>query len=530
MTPISNRAVRGLAALTLALAMAAAGCAGAPSPRAVAQVRDTANPTDRGQRTITNFTSALRCMDDLLFTLGTRDVSVMLEELRDSTGRVPVGVRDMVTSGVSEMTRRSRALRLSLFGSDQANLVQALQSAQRTSAFAVVPDFSIRGTVSQLDEDVRRQSGSLGLLAEGLFGFRFSKETRFSTLAFDAAVVRTDDFTLLPGVASKNMTVIVREDASAGDGLARLVTGNLVFGFAAARADGNAQAARNMIELALIELVGKLVRAPYWQCLGTPDDDAEVRREMDDWFESMERDERIVFLKERLRERRWFDGPLDASEDDGFGDALRRYRTAIGMPPDGAIDAAFFRRFVITKAPAGPLARPPRRVPAAAAPAPAAEATAATSPAAPPVVTAEPSGGPIENAAERPASSLELRTSRSADGRSLKLSVDARRGAYVYCYARNPSTGALHRIFPNRFDRDPRLQPGTQLTLPGRGRFRIPPDHELGCIDAPREVYAELPPALRWGDFEDIRLSGLEEIRQRFAEASQAQVGLAVAR
>jgi hypothetical protein len=39
-------------------------------------------------RTITNFTDGLRCMDDLTLRFGTRDVSVMLEEMEDKTGKL----------------------------------------------------------------------------------------------------------------------------------------------------------------------------------------------------------------------------------------------------------------------------------------------------------------------------------------------------------------------------------------------------------------------------------------------------------
>ncbi len=96
----------------------------------------------------------------------------------------------------------------------------------------------------------------------------------------------------------------------------------------------------------------------------------------------------------------------------------------------------------------------------------------------------------------------------------------------MYCYAQDPASGAIRRIFPNRMQRDPRLASGQQLQLPGAAQFKLPPAHELACVHAPREVYADLPPALRWGDFEDIALRSFGDIRQRFAEASGANVAL----
>ena len=78
-----------------------------------------------------------------------------------------------------------------------------------------------------------------------------------------------------------------------------------------------------MVELATLELVGKLIHAPYWQCLGVPDTDKEVQREMDDWFLSMDEAERVQFLKDNMRERRYYDGAIDGKEDAAFLSALR---------------------------------------------------------------------------------------------------------------------------------------------------------------------------------------------------------------
>ena len=313
---MSTLAPTRLAAAALATVLLA-GCAVPPALPTAGAVRQQQNPVDITQAASTNFTPALRCMDEMMFRIGTRDVTLMMEELRDATQKVPVSARDMMTSAISDMTRRSRAVRLSVFGGDQVHLTQLLQQAQKTSPFSVVPEFNVRGAISQFDEDVRRQTSALGLVAER-FGVRFGSEARFSVLGFDAAMVRTDSMTLVPGVATKNTTVIAKRDSSAGDGQARLLGAGAVFAFSTGRAEGTSQAARNMVELAAIELVGKLIRAPYWQCLGHADQHPDAQREMDDWFLSMDEEERVVFVKERLRERRWFDGALDGERSPAF--------------------------------------------------------------------------------------------------------------------------------------------------------------------------------------------------------------------
>lgn len=503
--------------LPFVLAVSLSACA---SQGALQEVRTNSNPSDRAQKSITNFTPALRCMDDMMFARGTRDVTVMMEEFRDATQRVPVSARDMMTSAVSDMTRRSRGVRLSVFGSDQQNLSQLLQQAQKSNAFAVIPQYNIRGTISQFDDAVSKTGGSVGIsLVQSLFGVRAGVDTKFSVLGLDTAVVDTNTMTLMPGVSSKNTTVLASRDASAADGQAKLENPGigLVFSFNTARSDGPAQAARNMVELASVELVGKLIRAPYWQCLGVPDSDKEIQREMEDWFLSMDETERVQFFKERMREKRYYDGAIDGNADAAFLSALRAYRKAMNVVEAGPVDLEFFKAFITQPAPVGPLTNASARKSAAA------NTGSAASPGVPgPIAVPEVAS----STATAPPLTLSQRSTLIKGANALNLSVQVQTPGYLYCYTQDPVTRRIQRIFPNRFRKDPRVEPGAPLLLPGQGNFALNPAAEFACLHAPREVYGDLPPPLRWGDFEDIKASRFEEIRDMFSQASGFPVQL----
>jgi hypothetical protein len=112
------------------------------------------------------------------------------------------------------------------------------------------------------------------------------------------------------------------------------------------------------------------------------------------------------------------------------------------------------------------------------------------------------------------------------------MTVTTARSGYVYCYVQSPSNGKIQRIFPNRFMRDPRVEANTPLILPGAQGFKVAAGGEgvrqqaVGCLATEREVYNELPPQLRWGDFEDIRLGTFDDVRDAFAQVSNAPVSL----
>ncbi len=178
----------------------------------------------------------------------------------------------MMVSAFADMTRRSRGVRLVTFGQDNQNIVQLLSMAQRINEFKVVPQYDIRGSITQFDEDVNRQQASLGAsllsaITGPLFGVRFNRSEQSSVMGFDASVISTVDLSLMPGASSKNTVVVSRDETSAGDGLAQIRNSSLSFNFAVGRNEGVAQSLRNMVELATIELTGKLLRLPYWTCL-----------------------------------------------------------------------------------------------------------------------------------------------------------------------------------------------------------------------------------------------------------------------
>ena len=114
-------------------------------------------------RNITNFAESLRCMDDLMLTHGIEKISVLAEDLVDSTKKVNAGTRDMLITAVSDMTKRSRAINLIVFGNDSGNLISFLAQSGKQSVYNNVPKYDIRGSITQLDRDVISKQMDAGI-------------------------------------------------------------------------------------------------------------------------------------------------------------------------------------------------------------------------------------------------------------------------------------------------------------------------------------------------------------------------------
>ena len=515
----------GRVAAALSLCGVFAGCSTMEVKQKTIAQTDQARvgPQVAPQRAITGFAPALRCMDNLLFDYGVRDVSMLVEELQDQTKKVNVGTRDMLISAVSDMTRRSRAVRLVAFGKDATNAISFLASAQRQSAYEVIPQFDIKGSVSQLDENVIRNQKDFGIGFQPFINMGISRDAASSILGLDLSVLATDDLSIVPGVTSRNSVVILKEGKGL-DGDAAYHKFGVNFSMNLNKSEGQAQALRGLVELAVIELLGKLTKTPYWSCLGADASaNAEIQHEISDWYFGMasSRIELIAYFQNQLRRRGFYEGPVDGQFNPAVDEAIASYRAALGLSREAVLDEAFFKAYL--GADHSKIARPAS---------PAVFTPVAQVPAASPAVTAAAAAAPVRPAAEPGPLKLALGTPNNqtsfARGEPFSLQVQTSRDAYVYCYLQDENA-KITRFYPNRFARDPLVPAARPLALPGKMRFQLvmktPGAKEsIACFATPRDVLGQLPESVVGVDFEPLPVASMQQVRQAFAAVSGTQL------
>ncbi|MEJ8822025.1 DUF4384 domain-containing protein [Variovorax humicola] len=505
--------------LALAAVATLAGCqtleVKKPTVEQTAEIRK--GPEDRPQRSITGFSHALRCMDTLLLDYGVRDVTMLTEEITDETKKLNAGTRDMLISSVSDMSRRSRAVRLVAFGKDTLNVVTFLASAQTTAAYQAIPLYDIKGSVSQFDENLIKNQKDMGFGIFPYLNLGIAKDAASSMLALDLSVMTTSDMGVLPGVTSRNSVVILKQ-GSGFDGDAAYHKFGINYSMNLARSEGQSQALRGLVELAAVELIGKLTKTPYWTCLGVSDPKAneETKLEMFDWYHAMAstRIELIAYFQNQLRRRGFYDGPIDGEFNPAIDEAISNYRAALGLSREALLNEDFFYAF---------LAADHTKIQRPAQPAHyVAPAAVAGAPGAP--------GSPGAPAPAAPAAPLKLSVSapkqqtRFARGEAINLSLQPSQDAHVYCYLQDEDAKVI-RFFPNRFARDSRIAAAKPLTLPGAMRFQLSMNTKgvpetIVCFATTRDVMASLPQAMVGTDFEPLPGATLEMVSAAFDKAS----------
>ena len=511
--------------LTVALSAAFAGCSTMEVRQKTVEQTQAARrgPEVAPFRSITGFSPALRCMDNMMLDYGVRDVSMLVEDILDQTKKVNAGTRDMLISAVSDMTRRSRAVRVVDFGRGTTNAISFAESAQRRSAYEVMPQFDIKGSVSQFDENLIRNQQDLGLTIKPFINLGVSRDAATNILGLDLSVLTTGDMSILSGVTSRNAVVILKT-GNGVDADAAYHKFGMSFTMSLSKSEGQSQALRGLVELAVVELMGKLTKTPYWSCLGTEAGASEeVGQEISDWYYAMaaSRVELIGYFQNQLRGRGYYQGPIDGVFNAAIDEAIANYRAALGLSKEALLDEAFFKAYL-----AADHAKIPRPANPAIYVAPVAVA--------PPVPAAPAAPGPAVGSGNAGAGPMALGLSttnnqtRFARGEIFGLVVRPTLDAHVYCYLQD-ETAQITRFYPNRFAKDSLVLASKPLSLPGQMRFQLLMNAKgvpetIACFATPRDVMASLPSNVVGVDFEPLAVPTLDQIRTAFVNSSGGAV------
>jgi hypothetical protein len=210
--------------------------------------------------------------------------------------------------------------------------------------------------------------------------------------------------------------------------------------------------------------------------------------------------ELVRYFQQQLRQRRAYDGAIDGAVNADFKEAVVRYREALGLSAEAKLSLDFYQAYLA--ADHSRLALKTSSPAAAAAPAP----------------------------APRPSGPLSLRVAsvnevqHFARGEAVQLAIRPSRDAHVYCFLQDEKR-QITRFFPNRFQRDSRVQTGAALQLPGSMGFEIVMNprgiaETVACFATERDVLPELPAGVNAGDFHPLPVASLDQLRQAFAKAS----------
>ena len=496
-----------IAALTLSSAAALAQDPTDPTrkfEREATAARTGVAPKTPAVKTITNFTQALRCMDELFLAFDKRGIVISSGGIPDETGKVKTGTKEMLITAVSRMTIKSRAFDFLDYHSGADDLGTVLSASQ-----ALVPDYYVRGSITQMDDNAVKKTKGWGVSLPFL-DFGTSDETSFDLVSMDLSVGEVATRRILPETSTSN-TMVIRKGGSTKEGGGRLGKVGLSFNLDMSQTEGVGAATRTLLELSLIEALGKFTRVPYWKCLDVDSTNPLMMDQAREWYDTAKDSDRITFFQRKLAGMNRFKGAIDGKMSDELKEVIAEYQAAVSLIADGRMNFDLYysllddtqNRLADVPTPTG--RREPSPSLSSAPPSPAAEA-------------------PVKAALAAPAFRLSLSSERGQKpayriGEFLNLSLGANGPGTAYCYYEDVER-TVARIFPNQFYPNSMISANSTVRLPAGGfkiRFDKPGRERVACVASDREL---ITPGKLTGtrDLSPLQVKSVDDIIGQFRQ------------
>ncbi len=529
---------RRVLATTLAALLALAGCSTPLDARKHTEFQSNAHaadrPTARPVRSISSFSDSLACMDHLFRDAQLPTTLITSKQIPDVSTRVPVATKDMIVTALSQMSRLSNAFRYVDFEVDisRQDTVQNLTTILLNNNQVQLqrPALYVSGAVSFVDQNVLGNRVDVGTSASRL-EIGYSNNNNATIIGLDLQLADFRTRTIIPGLDSANEVVV----GSAGQGLdlaGRI--GRYGWGFNVGRdyAQGTGAAVRTLVELAMIELLGKWSRVPYWQCLTLEQNHPDFQRQLRDWYHEGDKNSQEALVKRSLRSA----GYLSVGEEQlttnhpTMRRALAKFQADQSMPVTGVVDFASYERALrnyVTLGDHGELLRvgwSPDRA----------------DPAIPSVadgqVTAAPTGPPYGSDGLPLAMNLQVENlapdkTTFEQGTQIFLSATVSRAAHLYCYLQ-AANGMVIRLLPNATNPSSLVSASQAVRIPDwlvpNPGFVLdagnPGQESVACFATDRDVLPKLPDAMQTSAFALIGgMTGMQSIKDAFTAATQGE-------
>lgn len=517
---------------TMATVALLAGCATPMDARKDTEYQLRASVADRPVvrpvRSVSSFSESLVCMDRMLREAQLPTTLITSKQFIDFSGKVPVATKDMITTSLSQMSRLSNAFRFVDFEVDIArqdtvqNLTTILLNNNQMQLQR--PALYVSGAIAFVDQGVISNTMDAGVSGPRVdLGYSRSRSATIIGLEVHLGDFRTRTF--IPGIDSANEVVT----GGGGQGLdvgGRIGTYGVKFNVGRDYVIGTGAAMRTLVDLAMIEIVGKWARVPYWQCLTLDQAHPQFQRVMHEWYNESGPNGQFNLLKASLTSQGYLprESEVLSTSHPLIRRALAKFQADRGLVVSGTIDFPTYEAALnhfVALAEDGSLTRIGWSSSGTEAVASAADGT--NSPEMNPAST-KPwmIDLQIENpqpAGERPAFTA---------GEQIFLSAVVSRASHLYCYYAD-SAGGVMRLLPNGLQPNSLVSANHAIRIPDwmapnpgfileAGR---PGTEGVVCVATREDVAPKLPTNMQGPALTLIAgVQGTKGVLERFAAAT----------
>ena len=476
-----RRAVVPAVVPALSLLAVLGGCA---AERAETLATDSA-PSASAAVSRSAFRSALTCLDLQLARRLPRTTDVVVGIMPDNSLKLPIGLRDMTMNAIGKATVRSGAFRVIDIDPTGSHLVlsglDGLPLPAGPTPHLEPTSLHLTGSIVSVTRSAYVESADIGGGApEGRLGI-----SHVAQLGAVTTGMRLSRFGTREQLYNEQHQMVLRDRQTGADIVAEIGGFAVGGGLSFERRESPALAVQALVDLHVVELLGKAAGVPYWECLGDrATDPAWASARAGEWRE----------MDATTRQQRLEAGLQALGYADPFATALARFQVDNGLLATGRPG------FETWLAMAGAL---PGGVP---------EATAQ-----------QTHAGVAPNG-------LSLAISRIRP--TVRLEIGLLRTAHVRCFSRDGEDGSISQILPSPFQPDGRLAASTRHFVPNTIAEKSISIRGQGlgflCVATPESLDGRLPEAYRAAPFSDLRRRGVDSVGRLLGDIERASGGTAV--
>ena len=487
-------------------------------------------PVVRPVRSLTNFSESLSCMDRLFRVAEIPTTLITSKQIPDASGRVPVAAKEMIITAISQMSRLSNAFRYVDYEVDIArqdtvqNLTTILLNNNQIQLQR--PALYVSGAIAFVDQQVISTQFDVGTSGARL-DTGFSQNRNATVIGLDLHLGDFRTRTLIPGLDSAN-EIIIGTGSQGVDFAARIGKYGTTFNMGRDYAQGSGPAIRSLTELAMIELVGKWARVPYWQCLTLEQNHPNFQRVLRDWYEESGVESARNLIKNSLVGQGYLQ-PNALNHPVNGGDykkAVSKFQADHGMVVNGIVDFSTFERALRNFVALGEDNQLHRVGWSANATQTVNISLAANSTASTTIVAlAEPLAGKLTLDMQIENLGADKLTFES--GQQIFASVVLNRAAYMHCYLIE-TEGHIVRLLPNSNNPNALMSANQAIRIPDwmapNPGFVVdagnPGNESLLCLASEQDPIDKLPTTLKGPSFTPIAgFKGMASITQAYTQA-----------
>lgn len=518
-TPITPRHARLHLPVLLSLmaSIVITGCAAPMDARKdtnYQSMASTANrPTSRPTRSFSSMSPSLMCMDQMFRQAELPTTLITSKQIPDVSGKIAVATKDMIVTSLSQMSRLSNAFRYIDYEVDisRQDTVQNMTAIMLNNNQMQLqkPALYVSGAVSFVDQNVISNHFETGTSATRL-ETGYSNNRNANLIGLDLHLGDFKTRTIIPGLDSANEVVI--GNASQGLDLAgKIGSYGVQFNVGRDYTQGSGAAIRTLVDLAMIELIGKWSRLPYWRCLTLDQNHPELQRQLRDWYDAGSPASHSKLVKTALASLGYFSAQqiTEPNNTEAFKTALGKYQADSGMVITGVIDFPTYERVMRS-------------------------------------YTTLDENGKITTVNWTPSGDLKVAdTPRTIDlqienvqvdktsfevGDQIFLSASVSRASHVYCYLQE-ATGNMLRLLPNSTNTESLMTADMSVRIPDwinpKPGFILdaaaPGTEYVFCLATDEDVLPKLPEALQAVAFKPIAgMSNKGDVVAAFAQVTGA--------